>query len=592
MATASETRPTEKPARARAASLRRLVSLAKPEWKRLLWGTVFLFLGSGMGLVFPQAIREIVDGALTAKDEALVNRAALGLLVIFGVQALAVAGRFYLFATTGERVVSRLRADLFASLIRQEIAFFDQRRTGELTSRLSSDTSVLQSAVSANISMALRNLATVVGGIALLFYTSPILTALMLGVVPPVALGAVIYGRRVRKLARDVQDAVGKTGEIAEESLAGIRTVRAFTAEAAETKRYREAVMTAFEIARKRIVASSTFMSLASFFASGAAVLVLWYGGRLVFADRMTVGELTSFLVYTLMVAFSLGALTELYADFNRAGGAAERVFELIDRVPAIPPTGGLTLPKVEGRLTFEKVGFAYPTRKELPVLRGIDLSLAPGERVAVVGPSGAGKSTLAALIGRLYDPDEGRILLDGADLRTLDPEWLRRQIGVVSQEPILFSSSIEENIRYGRPDASDAEIEAAARAANAHDFITGFPDGYRTLVGERGVQLSGGQKQRVAIARALLKDPRLLILDEATSALDSESEHLVQEALERLMHGRTTLVIAHRLSTVIGADRVLVLEGGRIIQSGTHARLVEQEGLYRRLVERQFVAA
>jgi ABC transporter fused permease/ATP-binding protein len=584
--------PPSKPRLPSRLTLRRLASLARPEARALLAGTFFLAVGSGMSLLYPQAMRLIIDEALGSRDRALIDRAALGMTFILAIQALAVALRYYLFTTAGERVVTRLRQKLFSNMLAQEVAFFDERKTGELTNRLASDTTVLQNTVSANISMVLRNLAQAVGGVALLLYTSPILTLLMLAVVPAVAVGAVVYGRRVRKLSKEVQDALAASNEVAEESLSGVRTVRAFAAEKHEVARYQSAMEKSFNLARRRIRHSSTFMAVASFGGFAAAVMVLWYGGRLVVEDKLSVGGLTSFLVYSLFVAFSLGALAELWADFMRASGAAERVFELMDRQPAIPPSGGERPTGIEGRIELREVAFAYPTRPDIQVLQGIDLTIAPGEVVAIVGPSGAGKSTIASLLSRLYDPQEGRILLDGQELKTLDPEWLRQQIGVVAQEPLLFSSSIAENIRYGRMDASDAEVEAAARAANAHDFISRFPEGYRTAVGERGVQLSGGQKQRVAIARAVLKDPRLLILDEATSALDAESEHLVKDALERLMQGRTTLIIAHRLSTVMGADRVLVLEGGTVVQSGSHASLMSQEGLYRRLVERQFVAA
>jgi ATP-binding cassette subfamily B protein len=426
----------------------------------------------------------------------------------------------------------------------------------------------------------------------LLFYTSPRLPLVMLAVVPPVAFGAVAYGRRVRKLSRDVQDALASGSEVAEEVLGGIRTVRAFDAERHEAARYASAVARSFDIAKKRALTAATFMGVASFAAYLAAVAVLWYGGRLVAGGGLTAGGLTSFLVYTLLVAFSLGGLSDLWADFNKASGAAERIFELLDRAPSIPPAGGATPAHVEGRVDLQAVAFSYPTRRDAQVLTGLDLAIRPGEVVALVGPSGAGKSTIAALLSRLYDPAAGAVLLDGRDLRELSPSFLRRQVGVVAQEPILFSSSIAENIRYGREGATDAEVEAAARAANAHDFVSRFPEGYATLVGERGVQLSGGQKQRVAIARAVLKDPRILVLDEATSALDAESEHLVKEALDRLMEGRTTLIIAHRLSTVKGADRVLVIDGGKIVQSGPHAALMAEEGMYKRLVERQFVAA
>jgi len=573
-------------------TLRRLLSLARPEARTLLAGTFFLVIGSGMSLLYPQKMRQIIDEALGARDRAMIDRIALGMALIFAVQSLAVALRYYLFTTAGERVVTRLRQTLFASLMSQEVAFFDERKTGELTNRLASDTTVLQNTVSSNISMVLRNAVQALGGIAMLFYTSPALTLVMLAVVPPVAMGAVIYGRRVRKLSKEVQDALAASSEVAEESLSGVRTVRSFAAEKSEVARYRSAVEKSFDLARKRIRQSSTFMAVASFSGFSAAAAVFWYGGRLVVDGALTVGGLTSFLVYSMFVAFALGALTELWADFMRASGASERVFELMDRQPTIPASGGERLAHTEGRVQLQDVRFTYPARPDVPVLQGIELNIEPGEVVAIVGPSGSGKSTIASLLGRLYDPQGGRILLDGKDLKELDPEWLRQQIGVVAQEPLLFSSSIADNIRYGKAGASMAEIEAAAKAANAHDFITRFPERYDTLVGERGVQLSGGQKQRVAIARAMLKDPRLLILDEATSALDAESEHLVKEALDRLMKGRTTLIIAHRLSTVMDADRVMVLEGGKIVQSGSHAALMGQDGLYRRLVERQFVAA
>ncbi|WP_437826923.1 ABC transporter ATP-binding protein [Sorangium sp. So ce1153] len=573
--------------------LLRLLRLARPELVSLALGTLFLGIGSGMGLLLPQVIQRLIDDALgPGKPVAAFDRAALWLVPLIALQSVAVALRYVLFTTAGERVVARLRASLFDHVLRQEMAFFDDHRTGELTSRLASDTTVLQNAVSVHISMALRLGVSVVGGLGFLVYTSPRLTLLMLSVIPPVLLGAVIYGRKLRKLSRAVQDSLARSGEIAEEALSGIRTVRAFAAEEQELARYAGQVTESFERARARVRASGAFSGVVTFAGYAATALVLWYGGRLVVAGRLTIGELTAFLFYTLLVAFSLAGLSDLWAELMRALGAAERVFELLDRAPAMPLSGGIEPPAVQGRLELERVGFSYPARRDVPVLEGIDLSVRPGEVIALVGSSGAGKSTIASLLMRLYDPDEGRILLDGHDLRALSPSWLRRQIGIVAQEPILFATSVADNIRYGRASASDEEVEAAARAANAHDFILRFPEGYRTLVGERGVQLSGGQKQRVAIARAVLKDPRLLVLDEATSALDTESEHLVKAALDTLMKGRTTLIIAHRLSTVMGADRVLVMDGGRIVQSGDHAALVAQDGLYRRLVERQFVSA
>jgi ATP-binding cassette subfamily B protein len=574
------------------ATLRRLLALARPEWKLLGWGIACLAIGSAMSLLYPQGIRIIVDGALSAQSLQKVDRAALLLGAVALVQGVAVGFRYILFSIAGERAVTRIREQVFGRILDQEIGFFDQRRTGELTSRLSSDTTVLQSALSGNISIGLRNAVQAIGGVVLLILTSPSLTLLMLAVVPPVALGAVWYGRKLRKLSKEVQDALASASEIAEEAISGIRTVRSFTAEPAEIRRYTAETQRSYALARRRSFFGGAFMAGAQIGAFASAALVFWYGGHLVVRGQMTVGGLSAFLVYTLLVAVALGAVADIWADFMRALGAAERVFELLDREPAMAPSGGAVLPVVAGAVELSQVSFAYPSRKDVRVLDDVSLRLEPGEIVAVVGPSGAGKSTLAGLIARLYDPSAGRVLLDGRDVRELDVAFLRRQIGTVAQEPILFGTSIAENIRYGRPGATDDEVREAARAANAAGFVERFPSGYETLVGERGVQLSGGQKQRVAIARAVLKDPRILVLDEATSALDAESEHLVKEALERLMRGRTTLIIAHRLSTVKDAHRVVVLDAGRVVQSGAHAELLREDGLYRRLVERQFVAA
>ncbi len=571
--------------------LGRIFRLARPELGTLLWGVFFLVISSAAGLAYPQAIRALVDDALSQKSIQSVDRVALIMAVVLVVQGLATALRYVLFTTVGERVVTRLRSQLYAALLRQEVAYFDVRRTGELTSRLASDTTVIQNAVSVNISMALRSAATAIGGVVLLFVTSPKLTVLMLAVVPAVALGAVIYGRKVRALARHVQDALARANAVADETLAGIRTVRSFAAESAERQRYDTAVESSLGLALRRVRLSGVFMAVSSTAAFGAAALVVWYGGRLVLAHELSVGALTSFVVYTMFVGFALGTLTDLWADFTRARGASERVFEVIDRAPVVM-NGTKTLPAPRGDVALEHVTFAYPSRPDATVLADVDLALRQGEVVAVVGPSGAGKSTIAQLLSRLYDPTQGRVVFDGVDVKELDAEWLRRQIGVVSQEPLLFSLPVRENIRYARPSATDAEVEAAAKAAHAHEFVSKFPDGYATEVGERGVQLSGGQKQRIAIARAVLKDPRVLVLDEATSALDAESEHLVQDALDRLKEGRTTLIIAHRLSTVVNADRVVVLEHGVIVQEGRHEDLARKDGTYRKLVERQFVAS
>lgn len=559
----------------------------------LLLGSFFLLVGSAAGLVFPQAVRMFMDELGQGGGRALIDRAAWIMAGVFAVQGVCGGLRYYLFTMAGERIVMRLRRRLYEHVLSQEIGFFDERRTGELISRLAADTGVLQNTVSVNVSMVLRNAVGVLAGIALLAYTSSRLTLLMLAVVPPIAIGAVVFGRIVRRYSRSVSDAMAWASSVAEETLGGVRTVRLFAREGDEGQRYGRAIDEAFRLSQKRIGVTGTFQAVVMTTGSAALVAVLWYGGHFVLDGEMSVGELTAFLLYTTGVAVSLGALASLWADFMRAAGAGDRVFDLLDREAKMSLDWGDTPASVRGAIRFSNVHFAYPSRPDVSVLQGLDLEIEAGEVVALVGPSGGGKSTIASLIPRLYDPDRGSVSLDGHELTRLNPSWLRRSIATVAQEPTLFSCSIYDNIGYGAGEApvSREAIEAAAKAANAHEFIVNFPDGYATAVGERGVQLSGGQKQRVAIARAVLRNPRLLILDEATSALDANSEHLVQEALERLMRQRTTLVIAHRLSTVAGADRVIVIDQGRIAQSGTHAGLMaEPDGLYRELVQRQFV--
>ncbi len=575
---------------------RRLLDLAKTERMRLIMGTVFLFIGSGMTLAYPQVIRVIIDQAQNPeRDNAgvLLDQAALLMLVIFIIQGVATAARYHLFTYAGERIVSRLRQELYGNIIAQEMGFFDATNTGEFLSRLSNDTQTIRSTVSINVSMALRGVATVVGGLTLLIYTSPSLSLVMLSSVPVAAVGAAVVSRFIRRFARRYSDALADAAHIAEETLGGMRTVRAFSRESKESTRYNTAIDSALGVARKRINIVSAFQGIMAVVAYSSLGLVLWFGGHLMLEGKMSAGELTQFVLYTATVALSLSMLTGLYADFMRAAGASERVFELLDRSPQIPLEGGLEITGLHGEIQFSNIGFSYPVRPDIQVLKAMSFTIKAGERIALVGPSGGGKSTIAALLIRYYDPDSGHISIDDHRLNTLNANSWHKQLGVVAQEPLLFSTTVAENIGYALDAPSALSIEQAAKDANAHEFISTFPEGYQTRVGERGVMLSGGQKQRVAIARALLANPSVLILDEATSALDAQSEHLVQEALERLMVGRTTLVIAHRLSTVVNADRVLVIEEGRLVQEGSHGALMQEaEGLYRKLIERQFVSA
>jgi ATP-binding cassette subfamily B protein len=528
-----------------------------------------------------------------------VNTIVLTLLLALALQALFSFFHSVSFAAVGERSLADLRHDTYARLIRLPMAFYSHRRVGELTSRISADLSQIDSALVGTIPQFLRQLATLVGGGILLLLTSVSLTFFMLASVPPLILVAVIFGRRMRRISRQAQDKLADSNVIVEESLQGIVNVKAFTNESFEIVRYRDSLQQFVSATLRGAWYRASFGAFVTFALFGAIVLVLWYGARLVQTGNLSTGELTRFMLYTMFVGGAMGSFAELYSQLQRTLGATQRVRELLaEKQEALQPDQATFDPrgshskatKLRGAVSVDQVVFSYPSRKEIQVLRDVSLSAQAGERIALVGPSGAGKSTLVSLLLRFYDPDSGIVSIDGRDVRDFELHELRRQIAIVPQDVMLFGGSIEANIGYGRPDATHAEITDAARKANAHDFITQFPDGYETRVGERGIQLSGGQRQRVAIARAILKNPAILILDEATSSLDSESERLIQQALEGLMEGRTSIIIAHRLATVRSANCIFVMKDGRTVESGTHAELIEKpDGVYRTFSELQF---
>ena len=579
---------------ARIGPLKGLAPYLRPYRRTILGVAAALIAASMFTLALPLAFRRVIDG-FSAENAALIDQYFLALIGVAAALALATAMRFYLVSRLGERVIADLRTAVFSHVASMSPAFFERVMTAEVMTRLTTDTSVIQSVVGSTASIALRNILLLTGGTVMLLFTSVKLTAMTLLIVPLVIVPILILGRRVRRLSRLAQDLVAESATAAGETLQAAQTVQAMTHEAESKARFAERVEAAFDAARERITARAWLTAIVIFFVFGGVVGVMWIGARDVLAGRMSPGDMAQFVLYAVFTAGAAGALSEVWGELQRAAGATERLVELLamenpirevaDPVPPASPAPG----KAIGEIVFDRVSFAYQSRREIPALKEVSFRIAPGERVAVVGPSGAGKTTVLQLLLRFYDPEAGTILLDGVPIARMRLTDLRRSLALVPQEPVIFADTVRANILFGRPEASAQEVEDAARAAAAHDFVSALPEGYDTWLGERGVLLSGGQKQRLAIARAILRDAPVLLLDEATSALDAESERAVQQAVDRLSLERTTLVIAHRLATVKRADRILVLDEGRLVATGSHDELVAQGGLYARLARLQF---
>lgn len=552
---------------------------------------VSLALAAVTSLALPLAVRRMIDHGFTQADGHFINSYFLMLMAMAVVLALASALRYNFVITLGERIVSDLRRDVFAHVTRLSPSFFDVNQSGEIVSRLTADTTQIKSAVGATASVALRNLILCIGAMGMMTVTSPKLSSLVLGAIPLIVFPLVAFGRSVRKRSRAAQDTLADASAFANETIAATRTVQAFGGENAAADRYGAAVETAYEAARSAIRSRALLTGIAITLIFGSVVAVLWVGAHNVLEGTMSPGTLGQFLLYSVIAAGSLGALSEVWGELSQAAGAADRLTELLDEVsPIAMPVSPETLPTPAiGSVEFSDVHFAYPSRPDTSALHGLNLNVAPGETVAIVGSSGAGKSTVFSLLLRFYDPQQGAVKIDGIDARAVDPDELRKRLAIVPQDVTIFASSIHENIAFGNPGASRDQVRAAAIAAQADEFIGRLDQGYDTKVGERGVTLSGGQRQRIAIARAILKNAPVLLLDEATSALDAESETLVQKALDGLMDGRTTLVIAHRLATVLKADRILVMDGGRVVEEGTHQSLIRHGGIYAKLARLQF---
>jgi len=575
-------------------SLRVLLPHLRPYIGRALAASVALLVAAGLLLGLGQGLRRLIDeGFGPSTSPELLNQAALGMFAIVAALGAATSTRFYLVSWLGERVAGDLRRAVFNHVLTLSPAYFETARTGDILSRLTADIAVLQTLVGTAISQSLRNVLIAVGASVMLVVTSAKLATLTLVVVPVVVVPLILFGRRERKLSRSAQERVADLAATAEETVNGLPTVQAFTHEPADRARFSAEVERSVGAALSRIMSRAILILIVILLGFGAITFSLWVGGRDVVAGRMTGGELSAFVFYAVLLASSVASISEIWGEIQRAAAASDRLLEILAVAPEIAaPAAPVALPPSRGRVAFEDVGFHYPSRPDTPALADFSLALEPGETVALVGPSGAGKTTVLQLLLRFRDPQQGRVLVDGVDIRAVDPQALRARLGLVAQEPMIFSASVAENIRYGRPDATDAQVLEAARAAAAADFIAALPAGMDTHLGARGVTLSGGQRQRIAIARAILRDPPILLLDEATSALDAESEQAVQQALATAARGRTTLVVAHRLATVRRADRIVVMEAGRIVATGTHDALVRAGGLYARLAALQFTEA